>query len=67
MDDLRCSMCGKPLTHEEIDKQDVVFMATAIGKRMILCDRDYNKVLHLFEKGETHARLYNETDPKSIL
>lgn len=50
MDDLRCAMCGKPLTTEEIDKQNVVLMATAIGKRLILCERDYKRVLHIFKE-----------------
>ncbi|MBO7713735.1 MAG: hypothetical protein J6S85_26500 [Methanobrevibacter sp.] len=62
MNDLRCSMCGKPLTNEEIDKQEVVLIATAIGKRMILCDRDYNRVLSMFDKEEHNARLQNKRD-----
>ena len=57
MEDLRCIMCGCPLTQEEIDKQEIIFTATAIGKNMILCNRDYKRILNLFEKGETHARV----------
>lgn len=56
MDKLRCNICGKPLDKDEIDKQPVI-MATAIGKRMLLCDRDYDRVLKIFKEGETHARI----------
>lgn len=56
MEELRCIMCGFPVTQEEVDNQKVIFTATAIGKRMILCNRDYKRILNLFEKGELHAR-----------
>lgn len=67
MNDLRCSLCGKPLTNEEIDKQEVVFTVTAIGKNMMLCDRDYKRVLHIFEKEEENARLHDKTDSNTVL
>lgn len=62
MTELRCNMCGKPLTYEELDKQEFVFTATAIGKNLMLCQRDYERLLHIFKKGETHARLQNKRD-----
>lgn len=57
MNSLRCSICGCPLTQDEIDKQPIVFMVTAIGKHMLLCDRDYERVLNVFKEEETHARI----------
>lgn len=67
MPELRCHMCGKPLTYEELDKQKFVFTATASGMNLMLCDRDYERVLHIFEKGETHARLHDKTDSNTVL
>ena len=57
MNELRCNMCGKPLTYEELDKQKVVFTATAIGKNLMLCSRDYERILHLFKKEEEDGRI----------
>ena len=56
MNEFRCHMCGKPLTYEELDKQKFVFTSTASGMNLMLCHRDYERVLHLFKKGEIPCR-----------
>ena len=61
MGELRCIMCGKSLTYEELDHQEIVFMSTVLNKPMMLCTKDYKRIYTLFEKGEIpHARITKE-------